>query len=303
MVDSDHGRVQQGVAGFAFSFDAPSTLRTALALRQAIWRKSEPHWQICGIPGALYSDNGSDFTSEHLRQVAADLKIQLIRSTPGVPRGRGKIERFFRTVNQRFLCHLAGYIHEGARRKGPLLRLPELDAQFREFLRAYHEEKHSETGEAPLARWRAGGFLPQMPESLEKLDLLLLTIARARIVRTDGIHFAGHRYVDPVLSAYIAEQVIVRYDPRDIAEIRLFHEGRFLCRATAPELVGDPVPLRDLVGERNRRRRLLRRQLSERRSIADQLLELRGGSVPPEPAMSVRGDAKSPTRETLHRSR
>ena len=52
----------------------------------------------------LYTDNGSDFTSTHLEQVAADIKMRLIFSTPGQPRGRGRIERFFETVNQMFLC-------------------------------------------------------------------------------------------------------------------------------------------------------------------------------------------------------
>lgn len=269
----------RAVAGFAFSFDAPSTIRTALALRQSIWRKGEAHWSICGIPGALYSDNGSDFTSEHLQQVAADLKIRLIHSTPGVPRGHGKIERFFRTVNQRFLCHLAGYMRAGRRRSGALLTLAELDARFREFLREYHQAEHSQTRQAPLARWKGQGFLPQMPDSLEKLDLLLLTIARSRIVHSDGVHFAGHRYLDTVLSAYVGEHVVVRYDPRDIAEIRLFHDGRFLCRAIAPEFGGEVVALKDVVGARNRQRQALRQQLQDRHAVAEQLLEFRQGQL------------------------
>ena len=69
----------------------PSTIQTALALRQAICRKAQPGWHVCGIPQVLYSDHGSDFTSLHLEQVAADLKIRLIFSTVGKPRGRGKI--------------------------------------------------------------------------------------------------------------------------------------------------------------------------------------------------------------------
>jgi putative transposase len=47
----------------------------------------------------LYTDNGSDFTSQHLEQVAADLKMRLVFSTPGVARGRGRIERFFSTIS------------------------------------------------------------------------------------------------------------------------------------------------------------------------------------------------------------
>ena len=40
----------------------------------------------------------------------------------------------------------------------------------------------------PLARWEAGEFLPQMPESLSQLDLLLLHVAKKRRVQQDGIH-------------------------------------------------------------------------------------------------------------------
>jgi len=42
----------------------------------------------------FYVDHGSDFTSIHLEQVAADLRFQLIYSTVARPQGRGKIERF-----------------------------------------------------------------------------------------------------------------------------------------------------------------------------------------------------------------
>ena len=59
-----------------------------------------------------------------------------------------------------------------------------------------------------------------MPESLEQLDLLLLTVPRTRRVRPDGIHFMGMRYIDPTLAAYVGEEVLLRYDPRDMAEVR-----------------------------------------------------------------------------------
>jgi putative transposase len=50
----------RAVAGYRVGTEAPSALRTALVLRQAIWRKSVPHWQVCGIPDAFYTDHGSD---------------------------------------------------------------------------------------------------------------------------------------------------------------------------------------------------------------------------------------------------
>ena len=103
----------RAVAGYFLSFEPPSTLRTSLALRQGIWRKDDPRWNVCGIPDVLYTDHGSDFTSRHLEQVGADLKIRLVFSTAGKPRGRGRIERFFLTVNEMFLCELDGYAPPG----------------------------------------------------------------------------------------------------------------------------------------------------------------------------------------------
>ena len=94
VIEDDYSRA---IAGYFLTFDPPSTLHTSLALRQAIWRKEDPRWHLCGIPATFYTDNGSDFTSLHLEQVSADLKIRLVFSTPGKPRGRGRIERFFQT--------------------------------------------------------------------------------------------------------------------------------------------------------------------------------------------------------------
>ena len=73
-----------------------------------------------------------------------------------------------------------------------------------------------------------------MAESLERLDLLLLTVAKTRKVQADGVRFQGMRYIDPTLAAYVGETVVLRYDPRDVAEVRLFHQGKFLCRAICP---------------------------------------------------------------------
>ena len=126
VIEDDHSRA---IAGYAVNLDAPSALQTALALRQAIWRKSEPGWHVCGIPDAFYTDHGSDFTSRHLEQVAIDLKIRLVFSRQGKPRGRGKVERIFGTVNQMCLPSLPGYAPRGtADRAGQArLTLAELD--------------------------------------------------------------------------------------------------------------------------------------------------------------------------------
>jgi putative transposase len=104
-------------------------------------------------------------------------------------------------------------------------------------------------------------------------------------VHRDGIRFQGLRYLDLTLAAYVGEPVSIRYDPRDLAEIRVFHGGRFLCRAISPELAGQTISLRDLQAARSARRRALRTQLRQRRSFADELLPQLGSPASmPEPS-------------------
>jgi putative transposase len=278
IVIDDYSRA---IAGYYLGFDPPSSMRTALALRQGIWRKGHSHWHICGIPEVLYTDNGSDFTSKHLEQVAVDLKIRLVLSTPGKPQGRGRIERFFRTVNAMFLCELDGYI--GRKRHKPTLSLERLEELFQAFsLETYHRRISIIGGLAPSERREEGGFLPRMPESLEQLDLLLMQEVRARRVRRDGIHFHGLRYLSLTLAAYVGEDVTIRFDPRDMGEIRVFYKDRFLCPAVSAEIAGETIPLREIIRARNQRRRELSSILHDRQKMVDSLLQLKKGPAPKE---------------------
>jgi putative transposase len=112
---------------------------------------------------------------------------------------------------------------------------------------------------------------------LDHLDLLLLTVAKPRHVHQDGIHFQGFRYLDTMLAAYVGEDVIIRYDPRDMAEVRVYLGETFLCRAITPELAGETIGLKDIIRARNQRRRELRTTLAEREATVEALLRLRRG--------------------------
>ena len=140
-----------------------------------------------------------------------------------------------------------------------------------------------------------------MAESLEQLDLLLLTVTKARKIQSDGVRFLGMRYIDPALAAYVGESVVLRYDPRDVAEVRLFHRGKFLCRAICPELAGQTIALRDIRHARDQRRRELRATLRDRHETVEALLDLRRGSPAPEqlPAQET-GRVRTPILKRYH---
>ncbi|MHA7241459.1 transposase [Arthrobacter sp. TMS1-12-1] len=265
----------RAVAGYTVFLGAPTAEQTALALHQAVNRKTDPAWPVSGLPCVLYSDHGSDFTSARLEQVCLDTHIQLIHSKVGVPQGRGKIERFYGTITTELLPHLSGYIpHEtnGKPLSPPALNLEQLDGTLERFIIAdYNQRRHSQTGEAPAHRWSASGFIPRSPVRPDDLDLLLLTAATTRKVQRDGVQFASTRYISPVLAAYVGEQVTVRFNPRDVGEIRIYYNGEYLCRAIAPELAAASVSLEELRAARSTRRRNLKDQLRQRRSLADAL--------------------------------
>ena len=169
------------IAGYYLGFDRLRRCEQRSRSGKEIWRKGHRHWHICGIPEVLYTDNGSDFTSKHLEEVAIDLKVRLVFSTPGKPQGRGRIERFFRTVNAMFLCELDGYIRR--RRHKPSLSLQRFEELSQTFLLETYHRRVSVNGRlVPSERWEEGGFLPRMPESLEQLDLHLMHEVRARKV-------------------------------------------------------------------------------------------------------------------------
>lgn len=259
------------ICGYELSFLSPSAQKTSLCFRHAIWRKPDPDWGILGVPETFYTDHGSDFTSKHIEQVCIDLKIRLIFSQVAQPRGRGKIERFFRTLNQKLIHTLQAVTQNGSQRK--YIDLKSLDALIYAFIIEYNHTAHPEIRETPAARWQRNGFLPQLLDSLEYLDLLLLTEAKPRKIFRDGIRFQGLRYIDILLAPYIGETVVIRYSPSNITSIRVFYKGRFLCQPICSELSQLKIGIKDIQHARNERRQKLKKEIIERKSLVDAVIE------------------------------
>ncbi|MHA7146472.1 transposase [Arthrobacter sp. TmT3-37] len=258
----DHSRA---IAGYVVFLGAPTSMNTALALRQAIWPKSDPAWPICGIPDVLYVDHGSDFTSHHLTHVTNDLRIRMIHSAVARPQGRGKVERFFGTINTELLAELPGHITAGHSHPAPTLTLDGLTTALHELIvNTYNHRQHSETKLTPTNAWIADCWIPRLPATLEQLDELLLTVQAPRKVQRDGIRFQGLRYISPILASYVGETITLRYDPRDISEIRVFHRGSFVCNAINPTYEHTSISIKEIQAARTARRRQLRAHINER---------------------------------------
>lgn len=194
----------------------------------------------------------------------------MVYSQIGQPRGRGKIERFFRTLNQKFLSDLAITLKN--KRFTHFLTLKQLDQIVYKFIIEYNNAVHSETKMNPIKRWEKDGFLPQIPESLEHLDLLLLTEAKPRMIRRDGIYFQGLRYFDIILAEYVGKTVVIRYVPSDITSIRVFYNEKFLCQPVCSELSNQTVSIKEIQHARNKRRTSLKKKIKEQKSLIDAVI-------------------------------
>jgi putative transposase len=166
------------------------------ALKQGLLRR--------GVPRRLYCDNGATFRTHHLQIVCATLNIALIHSRPHRPRGRGKIERFFRSVRSAFLPHLNAEM---------LKDLASLNRVFWAWLEGeYHQTPHGGLdGETPLDRFlRDQDFVRPAPENLDQLMRMKVTrrVGRDRTVRLDA-----RLYEAP--DGYAGEKIEVLYDPYD----------------------------------------------------------------------------------------
>jgi putative transposase len=176
-----------------------------------------------GIPGGMYVDNGATYVDKQFVRSLAQLGVRLIHSTPRRPQGRGKIERFFRSVRGSFVIELE---------TNPPGSIDELNRLFAAWVdKVYHQRKHSQTGKTPQQRWQAswdnrhaqGLPGPKYASAIEIREAFLWADTR-RVTKTATISLFNNTYeVDACLAGC---EIEVLYDPFDLTEIQVRYQGR-----------------------------------------------------------------------------
>ncbi len=198
----DHSRMVVGHA-----FNASETISSlTLVLKEA--------FLSYGIPKRLYVDNGPSFSSQLLTRSCAMAGISLIHSKPYDSPSRGKVERFFRTVRERFLSG----VQEG-------ITLEEINEAFWLWLKEdYHHKLHTGIGERPIDRYNTSvDRVPIRRLSKTELDEIFL-IRHERVVNNDAtISFKGSLYEVP--PAYIRQRIEIRHPVDDSDKLYLYDNG------------------------------------------------------------------------------
>jgi len=201
-------------AAFAMSENTAAFLPT---FRNALIRR--------GLPQRLYVDNGSAYRSRHLALVCARLGVALIHARPWQPAGKGKIERFFRTLRGGWLGRV-----EAAERE----TLESLNRSLWAWIEGeYHNTPHRGLeGRTPLEQWALASAAIRYPDATLDLDDLFLFEARRRVYKDRTVSLDGRVYeVDAVL---VGEKVTLRYDPEapPSRPLDVVHDGKPAGKAT-----------------------------------------------------------------------
>ena len=177
-------------------------------LKQALRRR--------GLPRKIYVDNGSAFRSLRLSYACASLGISLIHATPYQPEGKGKCERWFRTVRENFMPQLS---------LQDLESLEKLNQALWDWIdHYYHQTIHSSTGQTPWERFVQGLKCSRpAPENMEEhfRSRVLRRVGKDRVVSLNGQAFEA-----PVAS--IGKHLELRFPPDRPEEIEAFEQNQSL---------------------------------------------------------------------------
>ena len=201
-------------AAFAYSENTTAFLPV---FKQAIARR--------GLPMRLFVDNGANYRSQQLALVCAKLGIALIHSRPYQPAGKGKIERFFRTLRAAVLAHLT---------PAATASLETLNRTLWAWVEGeYHLSPHRGLdGRTPLDQWALAGSNVRYPDPGTDLDDLFLFEAKRRVMKDRTVSLNARLYeVDAHL---VGQLVTLRYDPEAPPQrpIAVVHEGNSAGVAT-----------------------------------------------------------------------
>jgi len=171
-----------------------------------------------GRIGMLYVDHGAPFVSRQTKRILDILTVVIAHSTVRRPQGRGKKERFFRTVREQFLRPLDAESIRG---------LGELNTRFRTWLESeYHRTPHRGLGgKTPLDAWlEKSRYIVHMDPSID-LEQAFLHEESRKVYKDSTLTLAGTLYeVSPPL---IGKRVKLFYDPTmPVRRLEVLYEGK-----------------------------------------------------------------------------
>lgn len=178
-----------------------------------------------GIPEQLYVDNGSIYTSQEITLICARIGCILRHAPLRDCAAKGKIERLFRTIREKFLS-----------RNLDLSSLESLNRQFTAWVEdEYNSSVHSAIGMKPIDRFGLDleriRFLSPSPTN----DELFFAEATRKVKKDNTFSFRGIRYETPV--DLRDKQIQIRFDRSKFDCIVIYYKNNRMGEAKPLDLV------------------------------------------------------------------
>ncbi|MCK4537145.1 MAG: DDE-type integrase/transposase/recombinase [Desulfuromonadales bacterium] len=158
-----------------------------------------------GLGQRLYTDNGAAYASRHLKIVCARLGMHLSHTPPYKPEGRSKVERFFRSVRERFLA------------KQRFTTLDEMNRAFALYLEDYHNRIHSTLKCTPMQKRLSGrSVCRHLPEVVD-IEALFRYERRCRVYKDGTIQLKKRIFEVP--GCLPGSRVNVYFMPWDLSRV------------------------------------------------------------------------------------
>lgn len=201
---------------------ADNTENLILTLQTALYKR--------GVPRALYADNGSNYSAKEFGQICTRIGTLLLHTPVRDGASKGKIERFFRTVRDQFLC----------RDLTAVTSLEELNKLFTHWVEnTYHTREHSTLGMKPIDRF---GLDLNRIHHLDHCEFNreLFFLETTRKVRSDNtFNFRNTRYEAP--RELHGRSIHLRYSrfTGDGSTLIAYHDGQRLGHVTPIDFIAN----------------------------------------------------------------
>ena len=176
-----------------------------------------------GIPDKLYVDNGCSYSNAQLSMICVSLGILLLHTRVRDGASKGKVERHFRTLKERWLYTLD---------INKITSLSQFNGMLKDYMRDYNTTFHRGIDAIPLERYQASKDHPRKPESRQWLDDCFYNRITRKVRKDSTISIDKVCYDVPM--QFISAKVEVRYLPDDMTSAYILFEGeKFPIRQTS----------------------------------------------------------------------
>ena len=168
-----------------------------------------------GIPDKLYVDNGCSYSNEQLSMICVSLGTLLLHTKIRDGASKGKVERHFRTLKERWLYTLD---------IDSITSLAQFNGMLKDYLRSYNTTFHRGIDDVPLKRYEASANHPRRPESGQWLDDCFYNRITRKVRKDSTITIDKVCYDVPM--QFISAKVDIRYLPNDMTSAFILSDGK-----------------------------------------------------------------------------